>query len=157
MARWQNFSIWRGRLPHWRADGVLYYVSLGHRRDLDDEERRATLAALLRANERKWTVRAAAVGPRKTEALASVHTAPHGEAYELNAIVGRAASRAAKEIMRASGERFPPFYAECYDHIVRDDEEARQFLLGIVQTACEGSGPEAQQNYGFCYLAPDIR
>lgn len=157
MARWKNFSSWRGRLPHWRADGVLYYVSLGHRRDLDDEERRTMLASLLRANDRKWTVRAAGVSPRKTEALVSVHDAPHGRPYELSAIVSRASSHAAKSIMRASGEKYPPFYAECYDHIVRDEEEAGRFLRDIVLCACGESDSGTQQNCGFFYLEQDIR
>ena len=39
--KWANFNVWRGRLPHWRADDVTYYATFRHRRDLDEIRMRA--------------------------------------------------------------------------------------------------------------------
>ena len=32
MGSWKGFHIWKGRLPHWRADDVTYYVTFRHKR-----------------------------------------------------------------------------------------------------------------------------
>ena len=50
----------------------------------------------------------------------------NGEPYELSGIVEKAKTKAGKHITKATGERFPPFYAESYDRIVRDEAELEQ-------------------------------
>ncbi|MBS1724687.1 MAG: hypothetical protein JSS66_17230 [Armatimonadetes bacterium] len=147
MARWSNFSIWRGRLPHWRADGVHYYVTFRHRRELDEAERGLLFAALLKQQGRKWDIELLCVLPDKTELLATVQGAPTGDAYELSDLVERAKKRAGKEIIKKSGERFPPFYLESYDRIVRDADEMASFSEGIVQGPVSAGLCEESNDY----------
>lgn len=119
----KNFKIWRGRLPHWRADEVTYYVTFRHRRDLDAEECAELLHCLLKPDGARYEVLIAAVLPNQTEMMFTVNPGPSGEPYELAKIVEGAKRRAGKTIIRRTGERFPPFYEESYDRIVRDESE----------------------------------
>lgn len=106
----------------------------------------------MRPNDRKWTVRALVAVEGQTEALVSVHNAPHGSPYELGDIVGRAVKRAAKGIMARSGERWPPLYSEPYDRIMRDDTEASEFLEQMIaKVPDEDYG--AGNGYQFCWIS----
>jgi len=121
--QWKNFHIWRGRLPHWRADDVIYYITFRHSRDLDQSERDILLACILNAEGKHWDLLIVLVCLDRTEMMGRVRADAGGTAYELSKIVERAKSKAGKLILKRSGERFPPFYAESYDRIVRDDAE----------------------------------
>jgi hypothetical protein len=145
----KNFSIWRGRLPHWRADGVVYYVTFRHRRPLDEEERRILLKLLLAPEGRKWDLEIVCVLPETTELMFQVREAPAGAPYELADIVEKAKTKAGRQIAKRTGERFPPFYGESYDRIVRDEAEyAERFgeiygspvALELVEDPAEYSG-----------------
>ncbi|MCO5297545.1 MAG: hypothetical protein M9921_11875 [Fimbriimonadaceae bacterium] len=126
MDPFKNFSIWRGRLPHWRADDVRYYVTFRHRRALESAERLLLLRELLKPEGDKWDLLIVGVLPETTELLFTVREDKHGRPYELAAIVERAKSKAGKAIAKRSGETFPPFYSESYDRIVRDDAELEE-------------------------------
>ena len=134
MSRWQNFQIWRGRLPHWRADDVTYYVTFRHRRELDDVERNAVLRRLINAQGRKFDFVILCVLPDKTEMMFTVMDSPRGEKYELSDVIEKAKTKAGKEIIKKSGERWPPFYFESYDRIVRDDDEYETTFLSILES-----------------------
>jgi hypothetical protein len=122
----KNFSIWRRRLPHWRADDVIYYVTFRHRRPLDAEECRALLAHLLRPDARRYDVLVAAVLPEQSELMFTMQEDGSGRPHELATVIEGAKRRAGKEIVKRTGERFPPFYEESYDRIVRDEGEFAQ-------------------------------
>lgn len=129
----KNFKIWRGRLPHWRADGVTYYVTFRHRRDLDADECSALLRCLLKPDGARYDVSIAAVLPGQTELIFKVHESANGEPYELAQIIETAKRKAGKAIIKKTGERFPPFYEESYDRIIRDEaefEERWEAILG---------------------------
>ena len=129
----KNFKIWRGRLPHWRADGVTYYVTFRHRRDLDADECSALLRCLLKPDGGRYDVSIAAVLPGQTELIFKVHESANGEPYELAQIIETAKRKAGKAIIKKTGERFPPFYEESYDRIIRDEaefEERWETILG---------------------------
>ncbi|MEQ1824042.1 MAG: hypothetical protein ABL949_16150, partial [Fimbriimonadaceae bacterium] len=85
--RFNNFSIWRGRLPHWRADGVRYYVTFRHRRDLSAEECQLLFRYLLRPDGKKWDLTILCVLPAATELIFEVHDAPTGRPYELSDVL----------------------------------------------------------------------
>lgn len=131
MGQWQNFKIWRGRLPHWRADDVKYYVTFRHRRELDGQERNVLMRSLLKAEGRKLEMQIVCVLPEVTELIFTVMPDPSGEPYELADIVEKAKIKAGKLIIKKSGERFPPFYTESYDRILRDDCEFEEFWQRI--------------------------
>lgn len=131
--RFKNFSIWRGRLPHWRADGELYYVTFRHRRELDDHERSALLAALLREQGRSLEHRIVCVLPATTELIFTVRSSPDGSAIELSGPIERAKRRAGAKIIKRSGERLPPFFSESFDRIIRDESELHERVACIVE------------------------
>jgi putative transposase len=150
---WQNFSIWRARLPHWRADDVTYYVTFRHRRPLDDFERRAVLRALLKPDGRRWDLMILCVLPEVTDLILTVRDAPTGEAYELSDVVEKAKTKAGKEIIKKTGERFPPFYGESYDRILRDDEEIETFWQNIFDGPVKQELVEDSEAYDALWVA----
>src|SRR5437870_2738954 len=123
MPGFKNFSIWRGRLPHWRADDVRCYVTFRHRRDLQESERQTLLSALLKPDGRRWDLLILCVLPGQTELIFSVRDQPSGRPYELSQIIEKAKVKVGRSIIKKSGEKFPPFYAESYDRIIRDEAE----------------------------------
>ncbi len=133
--RFQNFSIWRGRLPHWRADDVRYYVTFRHRRELTEKERNILLRAILRPEGRKWELLIVCVLPETTELIFEVRSAPDGRPYELSDVLEKAKTKAGKQIIKLSGERFPPFYTESYDRIIRDEGELEEHWQRIFDSS----------------------
>lgn len=130
---WKNFHIWRGRLPHWRAEDVSYYVTFRHRRELDDKERLLLFRQLMKPDGRKWDLVALCVLPEETMLMFRVRDIPSkGIPYELADIVEPAKRKAGNQIIKKSGERFPPFYQESFDRIVRDDSELEERWQAIV-------------------------
>jgi hypothetical protein len=138
MAQFRNFKIWRGRLPHWRADDVTYYVTFRHSRALDATERAILFAQLLRPDTRKYDLTVACVLPEKSELVFRVREGRAGP-NELSDIVERAKSKAGNLILKKSGERFPPFYSESFDRIIRDEAELEERVLAII------ASPEAEE------------
>lgn len=133
--RFTNFSIWRGRLPHWRADDVRYYVTFRHRRSLDDAERQELFRALLRPEGKKLDLLILCVLPDTTELIFEVKEAPTGRPYELSEIIEKSKNAAGKKIIKKTGERFPPFYSESYDRIIRDDAELEEHWQRILDSS----------------------
>jgi hypothetical protein len=130
----KNFSIWRGRLPHWRADDVTYYVTFRHRRPLEPAERAQMLNALLRPEGRKWNLLILCVLPEATELIFTVNERREGEAFELSDIVEPAKRRVGKWVIKKTGERLPPFYEESFDRIVRDEVELQERFDAILES-----------------------
>lgn len=126
MGRFRNFSLWRGRLPHWRADDERYYVTFRHKRPLDDKERRILMAHMLKAQGRRLDYLILCVTEEKSEMVFTVGRDPSGEHYELSDIVEKAKTKAGRQIMKLTGERWPPFYMESFDRIVRDEAELQE-------------------------------
>src|SRR5688572_33479066 len=114
----KNFSIWRGRLPHWRADDVRYYVTFRHRRELDEAERKVLFSALLRPDGRRWDLLILCTLADRTELIFTVKEQPSGKPYELSTVVEKEKNKAGKLIIHNTGERFPPFYSESFDRII---------------------------------------
>jgi REP element-mobilizing transposase RayT len=146
--RWENFSIWRGRLPHWRADNVSYYVTFRHRRDLDEFERNKLLYNLKKPDGKAWDLVIACVLPDKTELIFRVT-----EGNELSDIVERAKKRTGKDIIKKSGEKWSPFYDESYDHIIREDTEFEEFWTKILESPVELELVDEPGDYPYLYVA----
>jgi|SRR5579862_11467 len=149
----RNFSVWRGRLPHWRADDVRYYVTFRHRRALDGRERDQLLKALLQPSRTNWDVLVVCVLPDTTEIIATMGLGKHGHALELSDVVEPAKRRAAKGIVKATGERFGPFYDESYDRIIRDDTEFEERWNAIVQSPVEAGLADEADEYATLWVA----
>ena len=153
MSRWENFKIWRGRLPHWRADDVTYYVTFRHRRELSDFERGILQKFLLRPEGRRWDLMILCVLPEVTEMMFSVRQSPDGEPYELSDILEKAKLKAGKQIIAKSGERFPPFYTESYDRIVRDEGEIEERWQAIFDSPVRLELVEDSDAYAYLFVA----
>lgn len=142
MARWDNFTIWRGRLPHWRADNVTYFVTFRHRRSLALNERHLLLNELRKSDDRKLEIDVANVTNDTTSLLFRVLQAPNEQPYELSDVIERAKTRAAKQITKKTAEIRPPFYSESFDRIVRDEVEYEELWQGMVSAADEEADAE---------------
>lgn len=145
--QFQNFRIWRGRLPHWRADDVRYYVTFRHRRELDEAERRVLLKHLMRPEGRRWDLMIVCVLPTQTELIFTVLPDRTGQPYELSEIVESAKRKAGKVIIHNTGERFPPFYTESYDRIIRDEPELEEHWDRIFNAAVNSELCEDPEEY----------
>lgn len=150
MSRWENFNIWRGKLPHWRADGVIYYVTFKHSRDLDEWERDRLFLQLRKPDGKKLDVIILCILPGTTEMLFRVLA----EGTELSDLVEKAKNKAGKEIIKKSGERYPPFYGESYDRIIRDDGEFEEFWTHILESPVDKELVEEPGAWGTLYV-PD--
>ena len=152
--RWNNFETWQGKLPHWRADDVSYYVTFRHRRPLDDVERRALLRALLKPDGRKWDLTIVVVLPERTELMFTVLEAPAtGRPYELSDIVEKAKTKVGRGIVKRTDERYPPFYEESYDRIVRDEAEFEERWQAIFDAPVAEELAEASEDYDGLWVA----
>lgn len=150
---WKNFTIWRGRLPHWRADDVTYFVTFRHRRPLDDGERRALLRALIKPDGRRWDLGIVCVLPERTDLMFAVREAPTGQPYELAQIVEKAKAKVGREIIKKSGERFPPFFNESYDRIIRDEAEYEERWQAIFDAPVNEELAEDPEAYDGLWVA----
>lgn len=146
----RNFHIWRGRLPHWRADDVTYYVTFRHRRELDEVERQLLLRELVRVHERKLELHIACVLPETTEMLFRVK---EGLDLELADVVEGAKRRAGKAILKRTEERFPPFYTESYDRIVRDEIEYEERWSAILESPVKAELVDDPEHYTALFVA----
>lgn len=149
----KNFNIWRGKLPHWRADDVTYYVTFRHRRALTEAERRLLLRSLLKPDGRRWDLLILCILPESTELMFSVREAPTGQPYELSDIVEKSKGKAGRQIVKITGERFPPFYQESYDRIVRDEVELEERWLSILDAPVSLELVEDPEEYDCLWVA----
>jgi len=148
-----NFRIWRGRLPHWRADSVTYFVTFRHRRALDEGERALLLRHLIKPDGRRWDLQIVCVLPEQTDLIFRVLESPSGAPYELSEIVEKAKAKSGKLIIKKTGERFPPFYAESYDRIIRDEVELEQRWQEIFEGPTAHELAEDPEEYPGLWVA----
>ncbi len=139
--------MWRGRLPHWRADDVHYYVTFRHRRALSDDEREILFHQLFRTHGRQFEVSGLWVGPETSELIFTVD-----QALELSEVIEKAKQKAGKLILKKSGERFPPFYHESFDRIIRDEAEFEERIGALIEQGVDEFGEESP--YLFMASAP---
>ena len=121
-------------MPHWRADGVRYYVTFRHRRALEEWERALLLASLIRPDGRKWDLLIACVLPEVTELIFTVRKGRDGTPLEIADILEPAKRKTGSKIIKKTGERFPPFYTESFDRIIRDDAEFEERWQALVES-----------------------
>jgi len=147
MARFNNFSIWYGRLPHWRADGVTYYATFKHTRELLDDEMNDIQAALMKQEGKQWTVLALLVLPERTEILFESL-----KDEDFSKVLEKTKRKAGDKIIKRSGERYPPFYFETYDRIVRDQDEFSERLDEFIKAPYQLGLVEEDEKWPFFVL-----
>lgn len=150
----RNFRIWRGHLPHWRADAVRYYVTFRHRRELDEAERTVLQRQLIRPQGKRWDLIISCVLPDRTELIFTVRDDFTGRPFELSDIVEGAKRKAGAEIIKGTGERFPPFYGESFDRIIRDDLELEERWNEICQAPVQAELAAQPEDYFHLWVVP---
>lgn len=150
--RFKNFHIWQGRLPHWRADDVTYYVTFRHSRPLDDKERDTLLKALLSSEDRTLLFQIACVLPERSELIFKLVDLPEKRQAEFAKVIEGAKRKAGKQIMKSTGERYPPFWEESYDRIIRDEAEFEERLLTILESPVANGLSELPDDYPQLFL-----
>ena len=150
--RFKNFHIWQGRLPHWRADDVTYYVTFRHSRPLDDEERDTLLKSILNSESRTLLFQIACVLPERTEMIFRVNDLAENRQAEFAKIIEGAKRKAGKQIVKATGERFPPFWEESYDRIIRDEIEYEERMMAILESPVSSELAETAEEYGQIFV-----
>lgn len=148
--------MWRGRLPHWRAENEIYYVTFRHRRPLVDSERSILLTSLLRGQRRKLDLLIIGVLPDQTDMLFRVEKGPDGEEFELSDVIEKAKRRAGKAITAKSGERFPPFWTESFDRIMRDEEEVQTHWQTIFESPSRLDEAVEPEEYEWLWVAESL-
>jgi hypothetical protein len=152
MAKWENFTIWRGRLPHWRAENVTYYATFKHRRALSGPEAETLLSELRKPDDKKLEIDIICVLPEQTELIFRVKFGPNDEPYELSDVLEKAKNRANKQITKRSGEERPVFYRESYDRILRDEAEYEEFWTNILESPIKSELCEEPDEYSGLYV-----
>lgn len=131
---------------------MRYYVTFRHRRSLEAAERRLLFKGLLAAEGRKWDLEALCVLPDATELLFRVRGDRQGRPIELSTIVEAAKRKTGRRIAANTGERFPPFFAESFDRIVRDDAEFEERWLGIVESPVTAEMCDDPEDYDALFV-----
>ena len=106
------------------------------------------LVALMRPDGTKWDLIIACVLPNQTELMFRVQ-----EGNELSDIVEKAKTKTGKEIIKKSGEKWPPFYTESFDRIIRDDAEFEEFWTKILESPVDSELVDDPGDYPDLYVA----
>lgn len=85
--------------------------------------------------------------------LFQVMTDSSGEPYELSDVIEKAKKKAGAMIIKKSGEKWPPFYHESYDRIVRDEGEFEETWLRILGTPTEAGVCDDPEEYGELFVS----
>jgi hypothetical protein len=150
--RFKNFHIWQGRLPHWRADDVTYYVTFRHSRLLDDGERDILLKSILSSESRTLLFQIACVLPERTEMIFKLADTSDVRQIEFAKVIEGAKRKAGKKIIKSTGERYPPFWEESYDRIVRDESEYDERLMAILESPVTAELCESPLDYSQMFV-----
>jgi hypothetical protein len=102
----------------------------------------------MKPDGKSWDLVIACVLPAQTELIFRV-----AEGNELSDIVEKAKKRAGKDIVKKSGEKWPPFYDESYDHIIRDDAEFEEFWTKILESPVELELVDEPGDYPELYVS----
>lgn len=137
MSRWQNFSIWRTKWPHWRADGVTYYATLRSKRELTHVERNVLFREFLKREGKHWTLFILFVGPEETQMIFQVTSITKGRPTEFTKLMEKIKSQFGKTLNDEREKRYGVFFNEIYDRIVRDDNEMEELWEAIFNHATE--------------------
>jgi len=90
-----------------------------------------------------------------TELMFRMREDAKGRPFELAAIIEGAKRKAGKAIVKDTGERYPPFYTESYDRIVRDDAEFEERWLAIVGSPVDAELADEPEDYECLWVAPE--
>lgn len=131
-----------------------YFVTFRHRRTLEQSECQLLMRALMNAHGRKWSIKLICILADRSDLIVHMIEDEDLKSKELSEVLEKAKSKAGKQIIKKSQERFPPFYSESYDRIIRDDAEFEDFFQQIIQSTQDSDWMDETGDYPFIW-APD--
>lgn len=129
--RTPELKIYRRKLPHWRMDGTVYFVTwrlAKHQPPLAPDERTAVVGAIEYFESQRYKIATYVVMDDHVHVL----LLPLDD-FELHQIVHSWKSFSAQRLAREWARTRPIWQREYFDRIVRDDEEftqKAQYILG---------------------------
>ncbi len=90
--------------------------------------------------------------PERTELIFQVREGKDGQPIELSTVVEKAKQKAGRWIVKQTGERFPPFYHESYDRILRDEAEIEERWLAILGAPVEEELSDEPEAYSELWV-----
>lgn len=143
----KNFRMWRGRLPHWRADDVTYLVNFRHRRPLDEAECNTVLTAILRGEGTRIKLICACSLPDETTVILMC-LSEKPAAMDFGDFIEKAKLKAGKRIILKTGERYSPLGTESYDRIIRDAAEFEEHWMKLISAPVDAEVVEDSSDWG---------
>ncbi len=134
---------------------MQYYLTFKHKREFELREREILFSRLFRAQRSKLDFSLLCIKPELTEMIFKVQESPSGEPYELSDVIEKAKRKAGAMIIKKSGERWPPFYGESYDRIIRDEAEFEETWMRIVESVVIDELAEEPEEYEFLWVSDD--
>lgn len=125
---WKDFHVFHQKWPHWRAEDVLYWVWFRHTRTLKDSERAILFKNMISRVGKSCEIFALCVAPGETHLLLC-----QNGTKDFAQLIVTAKRKAGKAITDATSERFPPYYEESFDRIVRDVDELNEIVAKMGQ------------------------
>ncbi len=110
---------------------------------------------MLRAQRSRLDFLVLLVLPERSEMIFNVKKNSDGEEYELSDVIEKAKVKAGRQIIKESGERWPPFSHESYDRILRDQAELEEYATRIIQAPENEGIVEVSEEYK-CLLLGDL-
>jgi hypothetical protein len=111
------------------------------------------LRALIKPDGRRWDLLILCVLPNQTELVFKVGDSPSGGKYELSDIVEKAKAKVGRQIIKKTEERYPPFYNESFDRIIRDEAELEEKWLEIFDSPVANELVEDPEAYDGLWVA----
>lgn len=108
----------------------------------------------MKPDGKQWDLEILCVLPNQSEMIVTVGEKAEGVLHELSDIVEKAKTKAGKQIIKKTEERFPPFYQESYDRIMRDESEFETFWEAILESPVGSELVEDPEDYP-CLWVPD--
>ena len=75
---------------------------------------------------------------------------------EFAKIIEGAKRKAGKQIIKSTGERFPPFWEESYDRIIRDETEYEDRMMTILESPVSSELAESPETYRQLFVKGPI-
>jgi REP element-mobilizing transposase RayT len=123
-------TLYRGRLPHWRVSGAVYFVTWRLAKaqpELSPDERDLVVAALRNFQGQRYRLIAYVVMNDHVHVVVVPNTG-----YGLTAIVQSWKSYTTNAIQRGFGRKGRVWQREYFDRVIRDEEELSNRLAYIL-------------------------
>ncbi len=129
--KWKNFYVWKKKLPHWRADSVVYFITFRHRLELQENFQHLLFTTILKTDSRKWNLLAISVSTMDSYLLVHFDDDTGSKTKEISKIIEPLKNKVEQRIVKGM-EDAPKymhyFYPESYDHIIRNREDLDHHL-----------------------------